>query len=602
MRRTRPVTLPSSPTAVKAQTGRRRWARPCRPSSASTSSRSRRGRRPSSRSRAQIRQQIDQQGSGCGAEQHGSRRRSKKASIKVNPRYGTFSKDPRFGVVAPEVAVEATGDHHDRRGQPAAELQCRRSWWWGSDLRAPTCSPGRRSPPSSGCPHRFVRTDAPPRGLRRRGGHVVRRDLRHVRRRFDEVYERIVDALVDAAVAHGEVLYAVPGSPLVAERTVELLRADERVDGRGRSRAVVPRSGVGATGRRPGGDRASASSTDVVSRSRPRASADRCSSPVRHAGGAVRHQADPSKPSTGPRSPSCTTSGCPTESVRTVDVGRPRPRCRARPPHVALGARPRGAGRAPSSSASPSWCAHCASAARGTASRPISRSPVTCSRRPTRCSRRSRGSPRRSAHLEEELGDLLFQVVFHATLATEAGEFTLADVARGIHDKLVHRHPHVFGDVQADTPDTVMRNWEQIKQAEKGRQSLMDGIPGDLPSLLYAHKVQRKAASVGFDWDSPARRLPEGRRGAARGRGRPRRRGAGRPALRGGQPCPPPEGRPGGGAAGRDREVPRSFPRHGGAGRGARRRADDARPGRARRAVGRSESGDEEVGTTRRGR
>lgn len=102
-------------------------------------------------------------------------------------------------------------------------------------------------------------------------------------------------------------------------------------------------------------------------------------------------------------------------------------------------------------------------------------------------------------HLEEELGDLLFQVVFHATLAAEEGRFTLADVARGIHDKLVHRHPHVFGTVAADTAGQVMENWERIKQAEKGRTSLMDGIAAGLPSLLYAHKVLRKAASVGLE-------------------------------------------------------------------------------------------------------
>ncbi|MDQ6798371.1 MAG: nucleoside triphosphate pyrophosphohydrolase [Actinomycetota bacterium] len=102
-------------------------------------------------------------------------------------------------------------------------------------------------------------------------------------------------------------------------------------------------------------------------------------------------------------------------------------------------------------------------------------------------------------HLEEELGDLLFQVVFHATLAAEEGMFTLADVARTVHDKLVGRHPHVFGSVVADTPGAVMANWEQIKKVEKGRASLMDGIAGDLPSLLYAHKVQRKAASVGLE-------------------------------------------------------------------------------------------------------
>jgi MazG family protein len=111
------------------------------------------------------------------------------------------------------------------------------------------------------------------------------------------------------------------------------------------------------------------------------------------------------------------------------------------------------------------------------------------------------GSPEGDDHLQEELGDLLFQVVFHATLAAEDGRFTLTDVARGIHDKLVHRHPHVFGTVDARTAADVMRNWELIKHDEKGRQSLMDDVP-DLPSLLHAHKVQRRAASVGFDWPS----------------------------------------------------------------------------------------------------
>jgi len=102
------------------------------------------------------------------------------------------------------------------------------------------------------------------------------------------------------------------------------------------------------------------------------------------------------------------------------------------------------------------------------------------------------------AHLEEELGDLLFQVYFHAALAAEAGRFTLADVARGIHDKLVLRHPHVFGDVTADTADEVAANWEAIKKAEKGRSSVTEGIPASLPALALASKLQRKAAAVGM--------------------------------------------------------------------------------------------------------
>ncbi|QXC61016.1 MazG family protein [Aquihabitans sp. G128] len=108
-------------------------------------------------------------------------------------------------------------------------------------------------------------------------------------------------------------------------------------------------------------------------------------------------------------------------------------------------------------------------------------------------------APEAWAHLEEELGDLLFQIVFHTTLATEEGEFGLAEVARGVHDKLVHRHPHVFGLVEVDGADDVVANWEQIKKAEKGRASIFDGIPATLPALLHATKVTKKAAGLGLD-------------------------------------------------------------------------------------------------------
>jgi tetrapyrrole methylase family protein / MazG family protein len=102
------------------------------------------------------------------------------------------------------------------------------------------------------------------------------------------------------------------------------------------------------------------------------------------------------------------------------------------------------------------------------------------------------------AHLEEELGDLLFQIVFHAELASEEGWFTLDDVARGVHDKLVHRHPHVFGDVDAGTAEQVVTNWEAIKKQEKGRTSVTDGIPNGLPALMLSTKLQRKALGVGL--------------------------------------------------------------------------------------------------------
>ena len=102
--------------------------------------------------------------------------------------------------------------------------------------------------------------------------------------------------------------------------------------------------------------------------------------------------------------------------------------------------------------------------------------------------------------LIEELGDLLYQIEFHATIAEQEGRFTMADVAQGVHDKLVRRHPHVFGDVVADDTHTVLANWDLIKQQEKGRTSVFEGVPHSLPSLSYADAVQRKAAKVGFDW------------------------------------------------------------------------------------------------------
>ncbi len=107
-------------------------------------------------------------------------------------------------------------------------------------------------------------------------------------------------------------------------------------------------------------------------------------------------------------------------------------------------------------------------------------------------------SPGAVDHFEEELGDLLFQVVIHCQLASEEGWFTLADVAGSVHEKLVGRHPHVFGDVVADTAEDVAHNWEEIKKVEKKRDSPTDGIPWAMPALALAAKLMGKARSAGL--------------------------------------------------------------------------------------------------------
>ena len=105
----------------------------------------------------------------------------------------------------------------------------------------------------------------------------------------------------------------------------------------------------------------------------------------------------------------------------------------------------------------------------------------------------------------EELGDLLMHIVFHAQIAEENKTFTFEDVSRGVTEKMIRRHPHVFGDGKAENSGEVIEMWEVIKKQEKKernreRKSLMDGIPRHLPSLFRAHEIQRKAAKVGFDW------------------------------------------------------------------------------------------------------
>ena len=317
----------------------------------------------------------------------------------------------------------------------------------------------------------------------------------------DRVYPAIVDVLVEAADEHREILFAVPGSPLVGERTVELLRADARVEVE-----ICPAvSFLDLAWARLGIDPVAAGvrlvdghqfATEAAGQAGPLLVAQ-CDSQLVLS--AVKLAVDGPSPAVRVLQ----RLGSADEAVFSVpwdELDR-----RVTPDHLTS-----------------LWIPALASPVAAELVRFDELVHTLRERCPWDREQTHQSLTRHlieetyevveaidalgpdfegSEHLQEELGDLLFQVFFHATLAGEEGLFTLADVAQGIHGKLVHRHPHVFGDVEARSAGQVLRNWEQIKQAEKGRASIMDGIPGHLPSLLYAQKVQRKAATVGFDWD-----------------------------------------------------------------------------------------------------
>ena len=313
---------------------------------------------------------------------------------------------------------------------------------------------------------------------------------------MDEVYAAIVETLVAAATTQGPVLYAVPGSPLVAERTVELLRTDQRVEV-----DVVPSlSFLDLAWARLGVDPIEAGARLVDGH---RFAVDGAGS----AGPLLVAQCDSKQVLSGIKlavdeGPAVTVLqrlGLPDEAVTTVawaDLDR-----QVTPDHLTC-----------------LWIPTLAAPVAAEFVRLVELVRTLRERCPWDMRQTHQSLTRHLLEetyevlevidhldyelLEEELGDLLFQIAFHANLATEAGEFTLADVARHIHDKLVARHPHVF-------EGTEVPNWEELKKAEKGRSSVMDGVPGNLPALLYAHKVQGRAASVGFDWENAAGAWPK---------------------------------------------------------------------------------------------
>ena len=104
--------------------------------------------------------------------------------------------------------------------------------------------------------------------------------------------------------------------------------------------------------------------------------------------------------------------------------------------------------------------------------------------------------------IKKELGDLMLHLVFYAKIASETGHFDIRDVLDNINEKLIHRHPHIFGEVVVKDAKEVRDNWEKIKLQEKGNRSVLSGVPGSLPAMVKAYRIQEKASGVGFDWDN----------------------------------------------------------------------------------------------------
>jgi tetrapyrrole methylase family protein/MazG family protein len=326
---------------------------------------------------------------------------------------------------------------------------------------------------------------------------------------LEDVYPAIVASLVAAAAEHGEVLYAVPGSPLVAERTVELLRAEPRVQVE-----IVPALSYLDLAWAALGVDPLAAGVRLVDGRRFAVEAAGEPGPLLVAQCDRREVLSDIKLAVDvePDEPVVVLQrlGLPDEAVTAVawaDLDRA-----VEPDHLTT-----------------LWIPTLAAPVGHEVARfhelvRTLREQCPWDRVQTHASLSRHlieeayelveaidglAAAGDDEHLVEELGDVLFQVEIHAAIAEQEGRFTMADVARGVHDKLVRRHPHVFGTVAVDGPDAVVVNWEAIKRAEKGRTSAFEGIPGGLPALTYAAKVQRKAAGLGFDWPDVAGALPK---------------------------------------------------------------------------------------------
>ena len=325
--------------------------------------------------------------------------------------------------------------------------------------------------------------------------------------RFSDVYATIADRLVGEVEQHGHVVYAVPGSPLVLERTVALLRARDDLD----VELVPAVSFLDAVWARLGVDPVEAAVRLIDGHVFATAAAGH-QGPLLVAHTHANHVLSDLKLAFEEPPPGAVLLhhvGLPDERIVEVewaDIDRTLDADHLTSLYVPVVAEP---------------VAH--EFARFDELVRVLRDECPWDRKQTHASLRQHlleethevlealdaraevddgeFDPDLDDHLAEELGDLLYQIFFHARLAAERGSFTVSDVARGVHDKLVSRHPHVFGDVVADDATAVESNWDAIKATEKQRSSAVDGIPPSLPGLALAAKYQSRAAKAGFDWD-----------------------------------------------------------------------------------------------------
>jgi tetrapyrrole methylase family protein/MazG family protein len=351
-------------------------------------------------------------------------------------------------------------------------------------------------------PHRYLRTGRHPSADLVPGAATFD-ELYESADRFEDVYAAIVEALVAAASEHGEVLFAVPGSPLVLERSVRLLLADDRV-----TCDVLPAmSFLDVAWARLGIDPVEAAVRLVDGHEFATAAAGSTGALLithTHADWVLSDIKLAAEEAAGDeRVVILQRLGTPDE--RIVETTWSELDRAVQADHLtcvyvpALGA-PVGAGYVRFHQLARTLREQCPWDREQTHATLVPYLVEETFELVDALGAYDEDDPATEDALIEELGDLLYQIEFHATIAEQAGRFSIADVTAGIHDKLVHRHPHVFGDVAADDAGTVIANWEQIKRAEKGRTSVFDGVARSLPALAYVQQLARKAAKVGFDW------------------------------------------------------------------------------------------------------